>query len=160
MSMPRQKPPGESRQDYETPREFLDAVEARFGRLDVDLACRLDNAKAPRFITEEHNSLAQPWVDTFGVDMNGWLNPPFKRIEPWAMKCRTEGARLQRGRIFMLTPASVASVWFHEHVKDYAVVLALQPRITFVGETHTYPKDLMLSVFGAGLSGLQLWRWK
>ena len=39
-------------QDVETPRDLLDAVEARFGKLTADLACTRANAKAPDAYTE------------------------------------------------------------------------------------------------------------
>ena len=40
--MPAQKP-GSSKQDYSTPRAFLDAVEKRFGRIKWDLAAHERN---------------------------------------------------------------------------------------------------------------------
>ena len=39
------------------------------------------------------------------------------------------------------------------------MVLGLSPRLTFEGTDDPYPKDLMLSVFGYGLSGFGTWRW-
>lgn len=36
---------------------------------------------------------------------------------------------------------------------------ALSPRLTFEGTTDPYPKDLMLSVFSAGVHGFDSWRW-
>lgn len=161
MSMPAQKP-GASKQDYETPREFLDAVEARFGPLHVDLAARDDNAKAPKWITPEQDSLSVRWAHRFPRH-RAWLNPEFARIDPWAAKCAKE-ARSEESPmgiyIFMLTPASVGANWFANHVHGKAMVYALSPRLTFVGETQAYPKDCVLSVFGYGVAGFDVWRWK
>jgi hypothetical protein len=56
--VPKQKP-GKSKQDYGTPWELIRAIEARWGKLTIDLAARADNAKAPLFITPEENSLIQ-----------------------------------------------------------------------------------------------------
>jgi hypothetical protein len=39
------------------------------------------------------------------------------------------------------------------------MVLPLNPRLTFVGEKDPYPKDLMLSCFGFGVTGCKQWRW-
>lgn len=151
---------GTSKQDYETPRDFLDAVEARWGALDVDLACTLANAKAPMAIAEENvDSLTVPWAAGYR-DRNLWLNPPFKLIDPWAEKCALEGPKMGRGRIFMLTPASIGTNWFHEHVRGKAMVLGISPRLTFVGASDPYPKDLMLSIFAPGMVGFDSWRWK
>lgn len=156
--MPVQKP-GESRQDYATPWEFIRAVEARYGRLDVDLAARIDNARAPRFVTPKEDSLAVPWAERF-AGMFGWLNPEFADIDPWASKCRVETSTPGGLQVALLTPASVGSNWFAEHVHGHALVLALSPRITFEGERDPYPKDCILSLFGFGQAGFDVWRWK
>ena len=157
MTMPEQKP-GRSKQDYATPRELIDAVEARFRRLDWDLAASAENRKAAQFFSVAQNSLGQDWTKLKG---NLWLNPPFADIAPWAAKCEasTGEGRGEGRRIFLLTPASVGSNWFAEHVFGKACVIALRPRLTFVGATDPYPKDLILSVFGRH-PGFELWRWK
>jgi phage N-6-adenine-methyltransferase len=151
--VPVQKP-GRSKQDYATPRELIDAVEARFRRLDWDLAASAENRKAAQFYSIADDSLRQDWTKLTG---NLWLNPPFADIEPWAAKCAASTGPGRR--IFLLTPASVGSNWFAEHVFDKACVIALRPRMTFVGATDPYPKDLILSVFGRP-AGFELWRWK
>jgi hypothetical protein len=43
--------PGRSKQDYETPPDLIAAIEARWGKLTVDLAACADNTKCARFIT-------------------------------------------------------------------------------------------------------------
>lgn len=154
MTMPQQTP-GRLRQDYETPPEFIAAVERRFGRLHVDLAARADNAKAPIFVPPERDSLTLSWPREFS-DKRCWINPPFADIAPWAKKC-SEARGLH---ILMLTPASVGANWFAEHVHRNAIVLALSPRITFVGAADPYPKDCMLSVFGLGVAAFDVWRWQ
>lgn len=155
--MPVQKP-GRSKQDYETPREFIDAVEGRFGKLEVDLAARHDNAKAPQWIPPEIDSLRLEWP----THKRMWLNPPFGNIAVWARKC-WEWLEQQGpdGRIFFLVPASVGANWFWSYVIDYAVVFALQPRLSFDGR-HPFPKDLILAVYGmtGETSELHRWRWK
>lgn len=55
MGMPAQKP-GKSKQDYGTPKDFIDAVAARFGPLVVDLAAHAGNAKCLEFITRSSAS--------------------------------------------------------------------------------------------------------
>lgn len=165
MSVPKQKP-GRSKQDYETPRIFLDALEKRFGKMDVDLAATRKNAKAPICLTLEEDSLTYHWASSW-PDENLFLNPPFADIEPWAAKCAEEGPKMIRGRIFLLTPASIGSDWFARNVYGQAMVLGLSPRIPFdgtpinpkTGRPDGYPKDLMISVFGAGMHGFDCWRW-
>lgn len=154
---PVQKPRGESKQDYGTPWEFIRAVEKRFGPLAIDLACTRENAKAPAgFYFPETDALAQFWDVLAG---NLWLNPPFANIDPWAEKLGRE-CRDRLGLTFFLTPASIGSNWFANHVRAKAIVLGLSPRLAFEGTSDPYPKDLMLSVFGYGLHGFDTWRWK
>ena len=157
MSPPQK--PGKSKQDYETPKAFVDSVEARWGRLDVDLAASEENAKAPLFLTQTTDSLSVDWVRRFRGKAC-WLNPPYADLAPWAEKCAAAGPAMGQGRIYLLTPASVGANWFAEHVHRRALVLGISPRLQFVGTDAVYPKDLMLSVFAPGLTGFDVWRWK
>ena len=150
-----------SKQDFETPPDFMAALEARFGKMDVDLACRTDNAKAPAgyYFDQGIDSLKQNWALNF-PDGNHWLNPEFGNIDPFVEKCAREALLLQRGRISLLTPASIGTNWYARHVYGKAMVLGLSPRIQFVGATQGYPKDLSLSIYGQGHNGHGIWRWK
>jgi len=154
MSEPIQKP-GRSKQDYGTPWPFIDAVVERFGPLAWDLAADSDNTKAAQHFDIEQDSLKQNWTALQG---NLWLNPPFGDIGPWARKCaETRTGPGEGRRIFLLTPASIGSCWFAEHVHGKALVLGLSPRLSFDGK-NSYPKDLMLSVYGRP-PGFDVWRW-
>lgn len=158
---------GRGRQDYATPPEFLMAVRGRFGALVWDLAAQAHTC-ATHYDDEffgpgsryGEDALQESWVDTQERDERYgwlWLNPPFANLDPWAKKCAEE---MQRGaRILMLTPASIGTRWFSEHVQPHAHVIGLSPRITFVGTDAPYPKDLMLSVFAHGLTGFSTWHW-
>lgn len=151
-----------SKQNYSTPRNFLDAVERRFGKIVFDLAADMTNRKAHSFYSINDNSLVQPWHKLGGLL---WLNPPFTNIGLWAEKCAFE-AKLG-AKIAFLTPASVGSNWFRDHVHNKAYVLALNGRLMFDGATDPYPKDCMLSVYGfvapgftlEPVKGFDVWTW-
>jgi phage N-6-adenine-methyltransferase len=143
-----------SRQDYETPNDFIEAVQDRFGPIEFDLAASESNRKSNRWFSETDNALIQNWSELDGLL---WLNPPFKNIEPWASKCALEAER--GARILFLTPASVGANWFSQHIHRKALVLGLNGRLQFVGATQPYPKDCILSCFGFGV-GFDTWRWK
>jgi len=150
--------PGKSKQDYGTPMAFIRACEARFGKFARDLACTRENAKAHTgYFFPETDSLTRPWAEGNPGGVL-WLNPPFADIDPWAEKCVAESVK-RHGLILLLTPASIGCGWFARHVIGKAMVLGLSPRLTFEGTTAPYPKDLMLSVYGYGLSGFDQWRW-
>lgn len=146
---------GRSKQDYGTPREFLDAVEKRFGSIRHDLAASAENAVCENYYDQHRDAFAHDWRTLRGLL---WLNPPFANIAPWAEKCAAEASPMTR--IVMLVPASIGSNWFAEHANKKAIVLGLSPRITFVGTANPYPKDLMLLCYGFGASGFDVWRWK
>lgn len=145
---------GTSNQDYQTPKDFMAAVKRRFEWLSVDLAASPFNTQCVQFLSESHNSLTWDWSKLEGLL---WLNPPFDNIAPWAEKCAKE-AKLG-AKILFLTPASVGSVWFAEHVFAKAMVFALRPRLCFDGK-NPYPKDCILSCYGIMGIGFDLWKWK
>jgi phage N-6-adenine-methyltransferase len=153
--MPAQKP-AESKQDYATPRPFIAACEQRFGVIEFDLAADESNTVVPgAYFDQRRDSLVQDWA-ALGAGLL-WLNPPFGDIASFAKKCAEES---QRGaHILFLTPASVGSDWFQQYVVPHAHVLELSPRISFDGKA-PFPKDLILSVYMAGLTGRSFWRWK
>lgn len=154
MTMPKQKP-GRSRQDYETPDDFFQAVQHRFGMMVFDLAASMDNSKCGSFFyNEQDDSLTHVW---HGKGGNVWLNPPYGDIGPWAEKCAIESAA--GAKIFMLVPASIGSNWYMDFVEPYAYVLAPSPRLSFDGK-HPYPKDVILACYLHGLTGFKTWRWK
>lgn len=155
--MPTQKP-GKSRQDYQTPDEFMAEAQSRFGPMVVDLAADEHNAQASRFITEAEDSLKQDWL-RLGPG-NLWLNPPYSNIEPWAQKCADHADTYYSQRIFLLVPASVGSNWYMKYVHNKAYVLALNPRLIFKGCKTPYPKDCILAIYGEELKGFDVWRWK
>lgn len=169
MKMPQQKP-GKSKQDYGTPWELIKAVEARWGKIGLDLAAHDDgsNAKAPLWFGPSDDFLKQDFTVGLGLpdDLLCWCNPPFEDIGKWAAKWRTDAEK--GARIIALVPASIGSEWFAEHVccgqgrPTAAQVIALRPRITFEGCKDPYPKDCMLLVYGFGPFSidLEVWRWK
>jgi phage N-6-adenine-methyltransferase len=157
--MPKQKP-GKSEQTVQTPPAFVAAVQARFGRIGFDLAATAENSVAgalaffgPRSLDGE-DAFTQEWPR----GKLCWLNPPFGNVRPFATKAAAEA---KRGiRTAMLVPASVGSNWFAEHVHGKAMVLALRPRLTFVGQEDPYPKDLILCLYGPWYpAGFATWQW-
>ena len=144
---------GKSEQVVGTPWEFIHAVEHLFGPLKWDLAATAENAKAGQFLTPEQDSFTYKWHKLAGLK---WLNPEFGYIEPWVEKCALESSL--GAKILLLVPASVGSNWFCEYVHNRAMVMPLNGRITFVGNSDPYPKDLMLCAYGFK-PGFQPWRW-
>jgi len=152
----------ETKQDYQTPPDFLEAVRKRFGALRWDLAANESNSVVKSaylwkgYFDESDDSLQRCW---HGIgDGFLWLNPPFNRCAELAAKCHEES--LQGAKILFLTPASVDSNWYADHVQPFAHSLWLASRIKFIGAAGGYPKPLMLSVYAYGLTGKSRWEWK
>lgn len=156
MTMPAQKP-GRSEQAVGTPPKFLAAVRQRLRIHDfaVDLAADHTNFVVEPYYTKEVDSLTQPWHLHRGWC---WLNPEFADIAPWAAKCWAE-SRLG-AHIALLVPAATGAAWWVDSVLGKGYVTYLQGRITFVGHTIGYPKDLALVLYAPYLAGGGCsWRW-
>lgn len=163
--MPAQKR-GSSTQDYQTPSELIEAVERRFGAITWDAAATAETAVGVTKDQGHFFSLAgidatlDDWSLRFHRQDLLWLNPPFGGLgSVWAPLVSRWTRQLPWLRITMLSPASIGSEWFERYVHRKAMVLALNPRLTFVGEKDPYPKDCMLSCFGFGVVGFDTWRW-
>lgn len=158
MPMSAQRP-HRSKQDYATPQVFIEQAKWKIGipSFHIDFAASAENTKAEIWISEAEDALSVDWDWSRLLDDQwGWLNPPFANIEPWARKCReTKDAG---GHIAFLTPASVGSNWFRDHVHGHALVLALNGRLSFDGIA-PYPKDLVLSLYGIK-PGFDVWNWR
>jgi phage N-6-adenine-methyltransferase len=155
MTVPAQKP-GKSVQDVGTPREFLNAVEKRFGRIAVDLAAHDGNAVCDDFISVEDDAFEKIWHARPGLQ---WLNPPFANIGDWAMRAAAESGR--GAHILMLIPAAIGTNYFCKWIWPFARIYALSPRLKFVGHTQPYPKDLILCEYSRDvIPALECWRWK
>ena len=152
---------GESKQDYQTPTELIDAIKARLNirEFDVDLAATKENSVSPyECITEEMDSLAEH-VCWYGYGQWAWLNPPYANIAPWVQKAQRESKR--GAHIVMLVPASVGAKWWKEWVESHAYVSFLCGRLTFVGCTTPYPKDCALLFYTPwGFRGSEIWDWR
>ncbi len=159
-------------QDYTTPPELVQYFARSNGvELILDLAASTENARCPFFITKERdeaNELPVDWAvelmtvanhaDLVHAYSGAWLNPPFKRCAPFmerAAKAGEEGAK-----IITLTLASLGTDWYRKWVKPYALSLILEERVRFLGQPDDYPKELMVSFYGFGRTGLGWTKWK
>jgi hypothetical protein len=70
-------------------------------------------------------------------------------------KCKVEA---ERGcRIVSLTLASLGTGWYRDHVEGNAQSFILRRRMTFMGMKDAFPKELMLTLWGFGMTGLSFW---
>jgi phage N-6-adenine-methyltransferase len=127
--------------EWETPQEFFDAVNAIY-RFDLDVCATDANAKCERYFTKEENGLLQTWR---GVC---WMNPPYGReISLWVRKAYDSS--LEAGTVVVcLLPARTDTKWWHEYVIASAEsVRFIRGRLRFSGKGPA-PFPSALVVFG------------
>lgn len=136
--------------DHETPQDFFDLLNRRF-RFKIDLAAWGFNAKRPLFFSKsasETGSLGINWHNYKGWL---WLNPPYKTMRPWALKCREE---MDKGaQIVMLSPAALGSKWFREICACHCRVWVVSARLKFSGHATGIAVDTMLTIWSKRYRG-------
>lgn len=155
-TMPKQQP-GRSRQDYRTPKAFLQATRTFLAITDfyADLAATKATRVTRRFYSPEINALGLVTWPTAGWN---WLNPPFANIAPWAEKAYRQSRR--GSQTCMLVPLGCPN-WWADWVDGKALVVLLNGRLTFQGEKTPYPKDCALLLYSPFIRtpGYVVWRW-
>lgn len=146
------------KQDYVTPHDFIARVCARW-KCEFDLAASRDNHRFPAFFDKDDDALFQNWGNLGLGQKFFWLNPPFKDCGKFMEKCVHE-MKTNNCKIVTLTLANRATKWYREIVRPNALSLILVERITFEGQEHSYPKELMINIFDNGITGEGYWEWK
>ena len=120
--------------DWPTPQDFFDRMNALHGPLELDVCASPENAKCPRYYTREDDGLAQPWTGRC------WMNPPYGRtIGLWMRKAYEES---QRGALVVcLVPARTDTAWWHDYATKGQVTF-IRGRLKFGGasELGTVPQ--------------------
>lgn len=119
-------PDGWSTDDWATPPAFVAALEAEFGKFDLDPCATDQTAKADRYFTIEENGLVQPWAGLV------FVNPPYSNVAPWIEKAIAEW-EAGRARSLLLLPNNTDTTWFHDLVLAKCHVRFLRGRIAFLG---------------------------
>jgi len=117
-----------SSDEWETPREFFDAVNAAF-RFDLDVCATNGNTKCKRYFTKEEDGLSRLWQGTC------WMNPPYGReISLWVRKAYESS--MEAGTVVVcLLPARTDTAWWHDYVIAYAKSIAfIKGRLKFSGK--------------------------
>ncbi|MEM9421301.1 MAG: DNA N-6-adenine-methyltransferase [Pseudomonadota bacterium] len=111
--------------NWETPQAFFDRLDQIFS-FQLDAAAADYNAKCGIYFDIDANGLDQDWSPYKRI----WLNPPYGRgIERWMRKAYEES---QRGSIVVcLVSARTDTQWWHDWVKDKALVTFVRRRLKF-----------------------------
>ena len=125
--------------NWHTPQDFFDRVNALYGPLELDVCASSENAKCPRYYTREDNGLAQPWTGRC------WMNPPYGRtIGQWMKKAHEES---QRGaQVVCLIPARTDTAWWHDYAAKGSITF-IRGRLKFGGCANSAPFPSAIVVF-------------
>lgn len=86
--------------DWETPQDFFDALDAEFN-FQLDVCASNANAKCDKYFSKDENGLAQKWITEGG---SVWCNPPYGRqISEWVKKA-SEESKINNQTVVMLVP--------------------------------------------------------
>lgn len=156
--------------DWSTPQDFFNKVNAEFGPFDLDPCATVENAKAPKFYTTEEDGYVQPWHGRV------FCNPPYNKPEKvCASKCSkkrcdkrgwhrtkflpgtfdwvarglceiemTSNAEL----VVFLIPARTDTAGWHKYVTPFAhEIRFIKGRLKFGNAKHAAPFPSALAVF-------------
>ena len=127
--------------EWETPQEFFDRLNADFG-FTLDVCATALNAKCGKYYTKEQDGLSQDWTGE-----TVWCNPPYGReIGKWCRKCY-EFSQMGGGTAVMLLPARTDTRWFHEWVYGKADIWFVKGRLHFNGTKWNAPFPSMIAIY-------------
>lgn len=115
------------RDEWYTPDEVFLPLQAEFGPFDLDAAASAFNTKAPKFYSEDQNSLEQPWHGRV------WCNPPYRKLIDWCRKAWHEVTEGNADLVVMLLPNQTSTAWFHDYATKLGEVRFLRGRVSFGG---------------------------
>lgn len=115
--------------NWATPPWLFSIAETLYGEFDIDVCASKENAKCPRFYTEDQNGLNQDWARL------NWCNPPYSKIGPWVRKAHEES--LKGKETVMLLPADFSTRWARDLWYTASHILICNQRIKFVGATNS-----------------------
>ena len=128
--------------EWETPQDFFDKLNWRYGPFTLDPCATPDTAKCRRFFTKEDDGLEQDWGG-FTV----FVNPPYgKGIGKWLKKGYESGCQPDT-KVVMLIPARTDTKYWHDYVMRASEVYFVKGRLKFGGSLNSAPFPSAVVVF-------------
>ena len=116
--------------EWFTPKEYIDAVKAVMGSIDLDPAsCQIANTviQAPKYYTAADNGLEQDWIG------NIFLNPPYAQplIDNFSNKLISEIKSQNTKQAIVLVNNATETKWFQLLASEAAAICFPKSRIKF-----------------------------
>lgn len=134
------------RDDWETPPEFFQLLDAEF-HFTLDPCADAQNAKCDKFFTKEMDGLVQPWAGHVV-----YVNPPYSQIKTWVGQCWTQ-MMVSQCTIVLLIPSRTDTRYWHRYITNgsqwpgAAELRFVKGRLKFVGGKHSAPFPSVVVVF-------------
>lgn len=131
------------RDDWGTPKPFLEQIEKHYGKITIDLAASYDNKVCEQFVSEKDDFLV---FDTSHIKGLGFLNPPYSKCQSFIRRAYTTAR--EDFPIVCLVPARTDTAWFHEAAHFAVEIGFLKGRLKFVGAEAGAPFPSLTLLFG------------
>ena len=93
--------------EWETPHEFFNGVQERFGIFNLDVCATNETAKCSTYYTQKDDGLIQDWEGMC------WCNPPYSKQKPWIEKAIKEVSLNSHNEVMMLIPMNPETNYIH-----------------------------------------------
>ena len=131
-------------EEWETPQEFYDELNAEFG-FTLDPCATDENHKCKNYFTRDQDGLKMDW----GGEQRVFCNPPYgRKLKEWVAKCYSEGHK-DNTLVVILIPARTDTRWYHDYIQHRAEVRFIRGRLKFGGATGNAPFPNMLVIYRA-----------
>jgi len=128
--------------DWETPQDFFDKLNWRFGPFDLDPCAEPTNTKCANFFTEVEDGLVKNWEGH-----TSFVNPPYGRgIEKWIQKGYEESHK-QHTKVVMLIPSRTDTKYWHKYIMKADEVYFIKGRLKFGDSENSAPFPSAVVVF-------------
>lgn len=129
------------RQDWRTPQDFFDKLNAEFC-FDLDACASKENAKCDEFLSQGgDDALRVPW---YFYGSRAFMNPPYGRAIGKFVKKASESGIF----VVCLVPARTDTKWWHEYVVPRASEIRyIRGRLKFDGHKNAAPFPSALVIY-------------
>lgn len=128
--------------EWATPQAFFDELDKEF-HFTLDPCATKENAKCPKFFTQEDDGLKQDWG---GYTV--FCNPPYgTALKDWVKKCYEESSVYTK--IVLLIPSRTDTRYFHDYIynKKGVSIRFLKGRLKFGEGKGSAPFPSMVVIF-------------
>ena len=128
--------------EWETPKDFFDKLNWRFGPFTLDPCATEDTAKCSRYYTTTDDGLSKDWNNN-----TVFVNPPYGReINSWIKKAFDE-SKNENTTVVMLIPARTDTRYWHDYIMKAKEVHFVKGRLKFGNSSNSAPFPSAVVVF-------------